>query len=81
MSKIDDLKKELKAIKDREMEEREILGLQRQIKSAKFNQTKTGKVLNAFGTVGKAIFSQPKQSNSGNTKRRSIKDVIAELPQ
>ena len=80
MSKIDDLKKELKAIKDREMEQREILGLQRQIKSAKFNQTKTGKVLNAFGVVGKAIFSQPKQ-NPNSQKRKSIKDVIAGLPQ
>lgn len=80
MGKIDDLKKELKAIQDKANEEKEILNLQRQIKSAKFGQTKTGKVLDAFGKVGKAIFSEPKH-NPNAPKRKSVQDIIKGLPQ
>jgi len=85
----EELKKELKMLREKRESDMRVKKLKKQIKAEKFAQTKGGKVFNAIGNfganIGKKVFSPQKQNYSKKKKktpaRVSVNEIMARLPQ
>ena len=84
---IDELKKELKALQEKRDEDNTIKNLKKQIRAEKFAQTKSGKIFNKIADVGDAGFRATgrylakQEKKSSGKKKKSVKEIMASLPQ
>ena len=93
----EDLKKELKILREKREGDTRVKNLKKQIKAEKFSQTRGGKVFNKIADIGDAGFKatgkflsprkqQAKSKSSSKKKKKtparvSVEQMMAKLPQ
>lgn len=93
MDSIEELKRELKRLQDKRIEETNIKRLKKQIKAEEFGQTKGGKIFNKIANIGDAGFratskflsDRPQTNSKGKKKKRkpsaTVEKIMKRLPQ